>query len=80
MPIKVIKRLIPNDVYWTATKSRPGCPDILETEAGDFLIIGDDVTDVIDFGTTGAIISPGERIVKIPRKLLLSIKETMPNE
>ena len=49
------------------------CPDIFETETGDFLIIGRDVTSIVEPEIPAdAIISKGERAVLIPRDLLVS--------
>ena len=54
------------------------CPDIFETETGDFLIIGRDVTSILEPEIPAdAIISKGERVVLIPRDLLVSAAENI---
>ena len=54
------------------------CPDIFETETGDFVIIGRDVTSIVEPEIPAdAIISKGERVVLIPRDLLVSAAENI---
>lgn len=58
-----------------------GCPDIFELETGDFAIIGIDITDAAKLKlppTAGC--GPDERIVFIPRKLLVQVKPDIPNQ
>ncbi|MBE9602658.1 hypothetical protein [Pedobacter sp. MC2016-24] len=53
------------------------CPDILETENGDFIIIGKDVTGDVNLnGISG--LAPNERAVLIPRITLTSAKKDIP--
>ena len=57
-----------------------GCPDIFELESGDFAIIGIDITDAATPKlppTAGC--GPDERIVRIPRNLLVNAKSDIPN-
>jgi hypothetical protein len=57
-----------------------GCPDIFELESGDFAIIGIDITDAAKVKlppTAGC--GPDERIVRIPRNLLVNAKPDIPN-
>lgn len=57
-----------------------GCPDIWELASGDFAIIGIDVTDMARGKlppTAGC--GPDERIVLIPRKLLVGAKSDIPD-
>ena len=57
------------------------CPDIWELESGNFAVIGIDITDVA--GTKlppTASCGPDERIVLIPRNLLIGAKSDIPNE
>lgn len=57
-----------------------GCPDIWELEGGDFAVIGIDVTDkAIDKLPPTAGCGPDERIVFIPRNLLVKAKSSIPN-
>lgn len=49
------------------------CPDVLELSNGDLAIIGLDITEVSAGRLpTGAACGGGERIVRIPRKVLLA--------
>jgi hypothetical protein len=57
------------------------CPDLWELDNGDFAIIGTDITDVAKTKlppTAGC--GPDERIVRIPRNLLVSAKSDIPNQ
>jgi hypothetical protein len=57
-----------------------GCPDIWELANGDFAIIGIDITDEAKPKlppTAGC--GPDERIVFIPRNLLVEAKSDIPN-
>ncbi len=57
-----------------------GCPDILEMENHDFAVIGIDITDEARakmFPTAGC--GPDERVVRIPRSLLIAIKADIPD-
>ena len=51
-----------------------GCPDIWELENGDFAVIGIDMTDVADRLPPTAGCGPDEKIVRLPRNLLLNAK------
>lgn len=56
-----------------------GCPDIWELEGGDFAVIGIDITDVAAPKlppTAGC--GPDERIVRLPRNLLVNAKRDIP--
>jgi len=56
------------------------CPDIFELKSGDFAIIGIDITDTAKPKlppTAGC--GPDERIVFIPRNLLVEAKSDIPN-
>lgn len=57
-----------------------GCPDIWELESGDFAVIGIDITDKAKMKlppTAGC--GPDERIIFIPRNLLVKAKSDIPN-
>ncbi len=55
------------------------CPDVLELESGDFAIIGNDITEIATAKLPkGSGCGPNERIVRIPRKLLLEVKRAIP--
>jgi hypothetical protein len=62
------------------TPSLSGCPDILELASGDFAIIGADIT--AEAGSQlafGARCGVDERIVRIPRSLLIRAKTDIPD-
>lgn len=62
------------------SSGRNSCPDILELESGDFLVIGTDVTEEYqDNLSLNAKCASYEKIVKIPRKILTSAKEDIPS-
>ena len=57
-----------------------GCPDIWELANGDFAVIGIDITDAAKPNlpnTAGC--GPDERIVRIPRNLLVVVKSDIPD-
>jgi hypothetical protein len=57
-----------------------GCPDIWELDNGDFAVIGLDITDVAASKlppTAG--FGPDERIVRLPRNLLVNAKRDIPD-
>jgi hypothetical protein len=57
-----------------------GCPDIWELEGGGFAVIGIDITDKAAGklpSTAGC--GPDERIIFIPRNLLVGAKTDIPN-
>lgn len=74
-------RRIGNDPHANGqqTSSCAGCPDILELDNGDFAVIGVDITDAAQqrmFPTAGC--GPDERVVRIPRNLLVGAKSFIP--
>jgi len=57
-----------------------GCPDIWELDNGDFAIIGIDITDAARMNlppTAGC--GPDERVVRLPRNLLVKAKRDIPD-
>ena len=56
-----------------------GCPDIWELVDGDFAIIGTDITAFASQLPASAGCAPHERIVKIPRALLVRAKSEIPS-
>jgi hypothetical protein len=56
-----------------------GCPDIWELENGDFAVIGVDMTEHASKLPASAGCGPTERIVRIPRTLLVSAKPHIPD-
>ena len=62
------------------TSSLRGCPDILELANGDFAVIGVDITAEAQadmFPTAGC--GPDEKVVRIPRALLVGAKSDIPD-
>lgn len=58
-----------------------GCPDIWELSNGDFAVIGIDITDAAKANmppTAGC--GPDERVVRIPRNLLVAAKADIPDQ
>ena len=57
-----------------------GCPDIWELENGDFAVIGIDITAaaVLKLPPTAGC-GPDERIVRLPRNLLVNAKRDIPD-
>ena len=57
-----------------------GCPDILELDNGDFAVIGADITAIATGKLAfGASCGPDERIVQIPRRILINAKADIPD-
>jgi hypothetical protein len=56
-----------------------GCPDIWELDNGDFAVIGTDITEHADKLPATAGCAPTERMVRIPRKLLVLAKPHIPD-
>jgi hypothetical protein len=56
------------------------CPDIFELNDGDFAVVGPDITSEAQAKLPpGSGCGPGERIVRIPRKTLVSAKADIPS-
>lgn len=56
-----------------------GCPDIIEMEGGDYAIIGTDITpEATGKLPTGSGVGPGERVIRIPRALLVEARRDIP--
>jgi len=55
------------------------CPQIWELEDGDFAIMGLDITEQAAQAYGVANRSPSERIVRIPRQLLVVVKSEIPD-
>lgn len=55
------------------------CPEILEMESGDFAVIGTDIThEASGCLLPGTGCGVGERIVRIPRTLLIAARPQIP--
>ncbi len=75
-----IKRIGP-DPHANGAKSAGchNCPDIWEIEGGDFAVIGIDITNVTGPLPPSAGCGPDERIVRVPRKILVLSKPDIPD-
>ena len=56
-----------------------GCPDIWELDDGDFAIIGLDMTAWADRLPPTAGCGPDERMVRVPRNVLVAAKRDIPD-
>jgi hypothetical protein len=54
------------------------CPDILELADGDFAIIGKDITEFAGHLPAGSGCGPDERLIRIPRALLVRARSEIP--
>ena len=55
------------------------CPDILEMDCGDFAVIGADITEAAQGQLPpGSGCGPDERVVRIPRRLLVAARADIP--
>ncbi len=76
-----LKRLGP-DPHANSAKSvgGDGCPDIWELDNGDFAVIGIDITAaaIAKLPPTAGC-GPDERIVRLPRNLLINAKRGIPD-
>lgn len=63
----------------SSCSSGHSCPDILELEGGDFAVIGTDITEVASGKLPqGSGCGPHERVVRIPRALLVHARPEIP--
>ncbi len=56
-----------------------GCPDIWELDTGDFAIIGLDMSDMTGKLPPSASCGPDERMVRVPRNVLVGAKRDIPD-
>ena len=55
------------------------CPQILEMEDGDFAAVGQDMTaEAIPVMPPGPGVGPHERVVRIPRRVLIEARAEIP--
>ena len=76
-----IKRLGPDPhANGAQTIACKGCPDIWALEDGDFAVIGIDITDAaVSKLPPTAGCGPDERIIRLPRNLLVNAKQDIPD-
>jgi len=56
------------------------CPDLWELANGDFAVIGEDITDAARTALPAiAGCGPAERIVRLPRQVLVNAKRDIPD-
>lgn len=60
------------------TSSANGCPDIWELADGDFVVIGPDITANVARLPATAGCGPDERIIRLPRRILVDARIAIP--
>lgn len=80
-PIKVLRRLGPDPhANGALTYALNGCPDVLQLEGGDFAVIGSDITAEVAGALPPTVnCGPDERIIRIPRRILVGAKRDIPD-
>ena len=62
------------------TPALDGCPDVWALDDGDFAIIGIDITtEALPKLPSTAGCGPDERIVRVPRRILVGAKKDIPS-
>jgi hypothetical protein len=62
------------------TPALANCPDLFELESGDFAIVGIDITTAAQARLPAdASCGPDERIVLVPRRILIGAKHDIPD-
>jgi hypothetical protein len=79
--VMIRRRLGPApDERRTACVGCNACPDLFELEDGDFAAIGADITaEAAGHLPADAGCGPDERIIRIPRRLLVAAREDIPS-
>lgn len=76
-PAMFLRRLLP--VPAGLCSGSNSCPDLLEMETGDFAVIGTDITDEARPRLLpGSGCGEGERVVRVPRRLLVEARAHLP--
>lgn len=73
-----VRRLVPAAAV-SPCQSTYACPDLWELENGDFAVIGTDITELAGKLPPEAGCAPHERIVRVPRALLIAARENIPS-
>ncbi|GAA2636791.1 hypothetical protein [Paractinoplanes durhamensis] len=77
---KLWRRLGKSALEMGNTSASPSCPDIWELDNGDIAVIGRDLTAVYgDRLPPDVSIGPDERLVVIPRNMLVAAKPDIPD-
>ena len=81
-PIEFLRRIGPDpQASGLQCSGCSGCPDIWELDNGDFAIIGMDITKAaIAKLPPSAGCAPDERIIRLPRNLLVNAKRHIPEK
>lgn len=59
---------------------RDSCPDFFELDNGDFALIGEDISGQADqILLPDAGVGPTERLIRVPREVILSAKRQIPD-
>lgn len=62
------------------TTDGPDCPDIWELENGDIVVIGRDLTESLGAKLpVGVSVGTDERLVVLPRNMLIAAKQDIPS-
>jgi hypothetical protein len=62
------------------TTDTPNCPDIWEVDNGDIAIVGRDATETLGKNLpTGVFVGGDERLVVIPRAMMVAAKSDIPS-
>ncbi|MFJ6103796.1 hypothetical protein ACIRQY_19370 [Streptomyces sp. NPDC101490] len=62
------------------TTDTPDCPDLWELENGDIAVIGRDLTEALAGKLPpGVSVGPDERLVVVPRNMLIAAKQDIPH-
>ncbi len=60
---------------------RKSCPDFFELDNGDFALIGEDISSIAgDVILPDASMGPTERLIRVPRQVIISAKREIPDE
>jgi hypothetical protein len=73
-----IRSLLSSSTGEKACSSGHTCPDVLELDSGDFAVIGTDITAESASLPSGSGCGTHERIVRVPRDLLIRIRSQIP--
>ena len=78
--MKILRRIGPDPhANGQMSLAGRGCPDILELDNGDFAIIGINITEeAIGILPPSAGCGPDERIVRVPRNVLIGASADIP--
>jgi hypothetical protein len=77
--LKFIRRVGPDPhANGAKTPALQNCPDIWELESGDFAVIGINISDLANQLPPTAGCGPDERIVLVPRNILINAKRDIP--